>query len=324
MRNVTLLLATAAVVLTFAPPLHAADAERVPPAFRDERHFASGAEYLRALPDGTEIAIERADGFSFVLHLVEGALRTQLPPASIEDEAATLVLPSGYRIRFVADDDPPGVDVASPKGKISRFVPRTSRMHVWESDLGFWRTNVEPLILRFPDGTRVDAMDRGVRWEALTLGGERYRMSLPEGRWQALPSLPSPPLVPAMGSFYLAGDGDDWRRPVAEDHPVFGWNWIQVGLPIERLLEDVSAFIRREDLRLYFQKLENVQPPAEMAAAIVARRLALSGGDQVIFRAPGQEPVVTFVFPGEVEPNYIEAKSERPMQLTSPKIAPEK
>ncbi|NJN64463.1 MAG: hypothetical protein HC882_06005 [Acidobacteria bacterium] len=239
--------------------------EKVPPAFRNERHFEAGVSFLRALPDGSDIEVRRADGSRFVLALRSGALSTTLPESRIENDGRTLVLPLGYRVYF-KPEKPASVVVEAPAGALTSFSWINRSGVAIESDGGYWKSNYDPFILRIADGTRIDAIDAMKRWEAVTLRGERFRLSLPEGTWTALPAIPSPPLIPAMNSFYVAGDGNDWRKPAGEDHAVFSWNWIQIGLPLERLISDVSAEPRRTDLRLYFDRLEMVQNPADMAA----------------------------------------------------------
>ena len=278
--------------------------EIIAPAFRDARHFETGREYLESLPEGTTIEIRRADGTHFELSLADGRLTTHLPPASVSDDGGTLTLPGGYSIRFEARP-PQAVIVTAPSGAATRFSWRFDTGMADESDGGMWTSNRDPFVLRITDGTRIDALEKMRVWEVMTLAGERFRMELPEAQWLRLPDLPSPPLVPAMKSYYVAGDGDDWRRPAIEDHMVFAWNWITIGLPIDQVIEEVSVEPRRTDLRVYFNKLDRPQAPWDMAACILGRRLALGGGDVVVFHPPGRDPRTAFLLPGPLEPDYI-------------------
>ncbi len=300
----------AGLALSWFPGLSAdpvgseAPGEIIAPAFRDARHFETGRRYIENLPEGTTIEIRRADGTRFELALADGRLTTSLPPVSVSEDGTTLTLPGGYSIRYKARP-PQAVVFTAPSGATTRFSWRMNTGMVEEADGGIWSSKRDPLILRVTDGTRVDAMDRMHVWEVMTLAGERFRMELPEGRWLQLPDLPSPPLVPTLKSYYVAGDGDDWRRPAIEDHLVFAWNWITVGLPIEQVIEDVSIEPRRTDLRVYFNKLDRPQAPWDMAACILGRRLALGGGDMVVFHVPEQDPRTAFLLPGPLEPDYI-------------------
>ena len=90
-------------------------------------------------------------------------------------------------------------------------------MRVQEGDGGRWDTNFDPLVLRFPDGSRLDVLEHGRRWDLITLTGRRFLMELPDVKWKEQPRLPSPPLIPEPLTIYLSGDGDDWRRTTTED-----------------------------------------------------------------------------------------------------------
>ena len=291
--------------------------EKIAPAFRSERHFAQGADYLRGLPEGTVIDVKRGDGFVFSLRLNEGLLKVELPETELEDEDRTLVLPSGYALKFMTDA-PPGLQSESPLGRVTRLSPTRERVRAQEGDGGLWDTNFDPLVLRFPDGSRLDVIELGKRWELLTLSGRRFLMVLPDVTWREQPRLPSPPLIPEMRTFYLSGDGDDWRLTVKEDHSVFAWNWYQFGLSIDRVLKDVEREDRRLDLTLYFNKLETVQRAADMAACVLGRRLALIGGDSVTFRAPGKDPETGFIFPGSLDPDFAQPSNSMPTNLPMP------
>lgn len=292
--------------------------EKIAPAFRAERHFAQGAEYLRSLPEGTVIEVKRSDGFTFSLLLREGLLQAELPEPELEDEGRTLVLPSGYALTFVTDRQP-GLQAESPLGRWSRHIPSGNVVRTMESDAGIWDSNYDPLVLRFPDGSRLDVIELGRRWDLLTLSGRRFLMELPDMTWKEQPRLPSPPLIPEIRTFYVSGDGDDWRLNAKEDHSVFAWNWYQFGLSIERALEDLEREDRRLDLTLHFNKLEHVQRPSEMAACLLGRRLALTGGDSITFRVPGKDAETGYILPGPLDPDYIQPKDSRPTRLPSPR-----
>ncbi|GAB4225706.1 MAG: hypothetical protein Kow0062_28030 [Acidobacteriota bacterium] len=295
----------------------AASPRRIPPAFRDAEHFKAGRAWLEALPDGTRIEIARGDGFTFTLRLEGGRLVTSLPPAQLSDDGRVLTLPGGYTIAYHAER-PAAVVVTAPSGATTQFSWRRRTGVAFESDGGFWTSNWDPFVLRLTDGTRIDAMDRMTTWEAMTLAGERFRMTLPDGTWTRLPDVPSPPLIPSIRSFQAAGNGDDWRKPKLEDHLVFAWNWIQFGLPLERAIADVDKKPRRTGLRVYFNNLEYEQPPWELAAVILGRRLALGGGDRVTFRPPGREPRTAYILPGPLEPPFHELTGKRPDALPLP------
>lgn len=292
--------------------------EKIAPLYRSERHFGAGESYLRALPDGTRVSIERADGSGFDLTLDEGVLRASLPAAKLDDDGATLILPSGYRIYFSSERKHRGIVIEAPSSELTalRWDSLRNTGVGRRSDGLVLTSNYDPWVIRIPDGTRIDAFDKFARWEAVTLAGERFRLDLTKSKaWETLPTLPSPPLIPFDKTFYLAGDGNDWRRGVPEDHVVFAWNWIMVGLSIDRAIADVSEGHRRDDLDRYFNELEYVQPPHELAACILGRRLALGGGDRVTFHRPGAEPESGFIFPGSLPPNYIPVRGELPSSL---------
>ena len=121
--------------------------------------------------------------------------------------------------------------------------------------------------------------------------------------------------MPNLFTTYVAGGGDDWRRAVGEEHMVFAWNWFPYGLELERLIADVSEGPRRNALNLFFNELAEVQPPEEMGAALLARRLALNGGDRVTFRVPGEDPRLVFILPGNIEADFTTPPEFVPMRV---------
>lgn len=285
----------------------------IPPAFRAERHFAGGAAYLRGLADGTQITVSRLDGATFDLTLRGGLLRTELPASQPLADGKKLKTPLGYILEF-ADEARPGLRVTAPNGAWAQFqsLPTIDNTIVTESDGNLWYHNYAAIVLRLGDGTRLDLLDEGTTWEALTLRGERFSFSLTEKTWTSLPKLPSPPLVPELKSFYVAGDGNDWYKPLREDHLVFGWDWFVTGLAIERAIADVSDGYRRQDLDLYFNELDRPQLPSDMAGCILGRRFALGGGDSLTFTEPGKQPLVAYLLPGPSEPDHAEPKRWTP------------
>ena len=297
------------------PAAKGADPAFIPPAFRAERHTASGEAYLRSLPPGTQVIVDRADGTHFELLLKDGKLVTDLPASTLSADGRVLTTPLGYTLSFLGDKRP-GVVIAAPNGHRTEFRPQKTALFVGESDAGVWQWDLEGRGLRLPDGSRVDSLDKGQRWEVLTLRGERYSGELRGRRWDALPSIPSPPLVPDTLAAYLSGDGDDWRLPIWEDDAVFAWNWVQVGLPVERAIGDVRQGQRRKDVEYYFNGIDVAQPAEEVGGALLARRLVLAGGDRVTFALPGKEPVTVFVLPGALEADYAVPKTKIEMKLT--------
>lgn len=296
-------------------PTPKVDPDYIPPAFRAERHTAAGEAYLRSLPDGTAVIVDRADGARFELPLRDGKLAVELPASALSADGGTLTTPLGYRLSFLQGPHP-GFVVAAPNGHRTEFRPQRTALAVGESDAGVWQWDLEGRGLRLPDGSRIDPLDQGRRWEVLTLRGERYSGQIKERRWSALPPIPSPPLVPDLFAAYLSGDGDDWRLPVWEDDQVFAWNWVQVGLPLERAIRDLQTGQRRKDVEYYFNGVERVQPAEEVGGALLARRLVLAGGDRVTFALPGQEPVTVFVLPGALEADYVVPKAKIETNLT--------
>ncbi len=300
---------------TVPPAAKGAAPAVIPPAFRAERHTAAGEAYLRSLPAGTTVIIDRADGAHFELLLKDGKLAVTLAPSTLSTDGGTLTTPLGYRLSFVAGNRT-GLIVTAPSGHLTEFRPQKIALQVGESDAGVWEWDLEGRGLRLPDGSRIDPLDQGTRWEVLTLRGERYSGELATRRWTALPPIPSPPLVPDMLAAYLSGDGDDWRLPIWEDDAVFAWNWIQVGLPVERAITDLQQGQRRKDVEYYFNNIDVEQPPEEVGGALLARRLVLAGGDRVTFALPGREPVTVFVLPGALEADYAVPKAKAPKTLT--------
>jgi hypothetical protein len=309
-------------VLAASPPTPAPPApaqgrgpDYIPPAFRAERHSAGGEAYLKSLPAGTKVAVDRADGAHFELLLKDGKLVTELPPSRLAADGGTLTTPLGYRLSFLRDGRT-GLVITAPNGHLTEFQTKRTAVFVGESDGGVWQWDLEGRGLRLPDGTRIDPLDKAKRWEVLTLRGERYSGEPAGGRWSELPPIPSPPLIPDILAGYLSGDGDDWRLPVWEDDAVFAWNWIQVGLPLDRAINDLKQGRRLFDVEYYFNGIETVQPPEELGGALLARRLVLAGGDRVTFAVPGQEPVTVFVLPSALEADYSVPKSKFETKLT--------
>jgi hypothetical protein len=303
------------------PPAKGTDPAFIPPAFRAERHTGAGEAYLRALPAGTKVIVDRADGAHFELLLKDGKLAIELPASTLSADGGTLTTPLGYKLSFLRDDRR-GLVITAPNGHLTEFRPQKTALFAAESDGGVWQWDLEGRGLRLPDGSRIDPLDKGKRWEVLTLRGERYSGELMARRWSALPPIPSPPLVPDTLAAYLSGDGDDWRLPVWEDDAVFAWNWVQVGLPLERAIIDLQQGQRRKDVEYYFSGIEVVQPPAEVGGALLGRRLVLAGGDRVTFALPGEEPVTVFVLPGALEADYAVPKAKIQTKLT-PRITGE-
>lgn len=296
-------------------PAKAPDPAFIPPAFRAERHTAAGEAYLRALPAGTKVIVDRADGARFELLLEDGKLTVELPASTLSADAGTLTTPLGYKVSFPADG-PLGIVITAPNGHLTEIRLQRSALLAIESDSGVWRWDLERRGLRLPDGSRIDSLDKGLRWEVLTLRGERFSAELKERRWNTLPPIPSPPLVPDLLCAYLSGDGDDWRLPVWEDDVVFSWNWVMVGLPLERAIGDVRQGQRRKDIEYYFNGIDSAQPGEEVGGALLARRLVLVGGDRLTFELPGKEPVTVFVLPGPLEADYALPKSDIRTTLT--------
>lgn len=312
---VVALLAPSAPSAALPPEAGAAEAELIAPAFRAERHTAAGEAYLKGLPDASRIVVDRADGSRFELALQAGTLTIDLPSSSLGPEGASVTTPLGYTLAF-GNDGRRSILVTAPSGAFTEFFPAKQSLRVTESDAGFWEFDLEGRPLRLPDGTRLDSLDKGSRWEAMTLRGERFSADLDARQWSRLDPIPSPPLIPDLLTAYLAGDGDDWRLSVWEDDTVFAWNWVSVGLPIERALQDVRQGQRRKDIEYYFQNLDRTQPAEELAAALIGRRLALGGGDRVTFELPGKEPVTAFILPGPLEADYAIPKGKIQTSLT--------
>lgn len=278
--------------------------EVIPPAFRADRHFTTGASFLKSIPDGTRIDVRRLDGTQLGFVVQAGALTLALPHASVSADRRELTTPLGYVLRLVSTPNP-GMQLAAPGGGSTVFDPRPALSGVitTESDGLRWEYWRDSIGLRLPDGSRVDALDHGARWELLTLNGERFTFDDPgpSSRWVSQPTLPSPPLIPDLDTWYVFGDGNDWARPANEDHVVFSWDWWPNGLPLERLVEQVGEPLRRRDLDLYFNGLGVPQTGAEAGAVLLGRRLLLGGGDQVSFTLPNQNPVSVFLLPGDWE-----------------------
>lgn len=300
--------------------------ERIAPAFRAERDFETGAAFLRELTEGTTVSVQRLDGAQFTLTLTGGLLKTSLPASTLSADGSTVTSPLGYKLAFTTQSTG-GLQITAPNGQWAIFNSRVAEddTFVTESDAVQWRHNRIEIGLRLPDGSRVDALDGGTRWEIITLLGERYALThpAPAPKWETFPRLPSPPLIPDIDTFYLAGDGNDWYKPAFEDHVVFGWDWWPAGLALTRAIEDVSAGFRRRDLNGYFQDLEFVQSGPDMGACLLGRRLALGGGDRLTFQQPGTEPVTAYLFPGSLDPDRFEPKKPK-SQIPTLRQNPEK
>lgn len=275
----------------------------VAPVDRFDTHLRQGEQWVRDLPEGTMIAVTRADGSNFGLELRDDAFHGQLPKSTLEEDGV-VVTPFGYRL-FIDSMFKGTFCIESPNGKRTRFLRAGRDMYVFEDDGGAWLNDSIHLVLRLPDGSRIDFLDVYKFAEVLTLHGERFKLDIAAAQWEQLPAIPSPPLVPEMRSFYVAGDGNDWRRPAHEDHVVFAWNWFPYPLKRERLLKDLETGNRRDDLRFYFIEIANVMPAQETGGTLIARRLALTGGDLLTIRAPGEDPQTVYVFPGAAEPDFI-------------------
>ncbi len=323
------LLATALLAASsgFAADSPAAAPEVIPPVERAARHFEEGEKYLRSLPDGTKVTVTRLDGSTFTLALSGGKFTITLPASQVSENGKLFTSPLGFQVFVNQQAQPPGLAIVAPGGSWTTFsFVKSSVLLAMEQHGGLWSTHLElPLTLRLPDGTRIDMMDSGRRWEVMTLNGERYRLVVAEGTWTALPQLPSPPLVPDMDSFYVAGNGDNWRKPAQEDHIVFAWNWYPVGFSLAQAIEDVRGGVRRADLDGYFNVLANPQSGADMGACLLGRRLALGGGDQVTFKLPNEPPVTVLLLPGPIEPNYLVLKETllkhmRPRTVRAPTV----
>lgn len=313
----TILVVTA--VLSFIGVSLAADGSvpSIPPVKRSERHFGDGEGYLRALPDGTKITFDRLDGTRFELLLQNGVLKGALPAAKISTDARAWTSPLGYVL--AVDPGSSRVTVKSPSGTSSTIMVLGKRIMCVNPDGDtWWNWRERPQVMRLLDGTRIDIMEDGNEWEAVTLRGERARLSLESRTWRTLDPIPSPPLIPEVESFFPAGNGSKWRRPAREDHIVFAWNWYPVGLPLARAIDDVKKGARRLDLDGYFAGIPQPQPAEESAGVIVARRFALFGGDRITFEPPGGEPYTVFLVPGGFEPDYYPYLERIPNERSEP------
>jgi hypothetical protein len=288
--------------------------ELIAPAFRAERHFGAGAEYLRSLPDGTEVQLQRLDGAAFTLRLSGGRFNLELAKATLSSDRKLLTTPFGYQLWFDLDPQP-GLRIKAPGGHSTLFfaMPWNKGNRAFESDAKIWEHWEVGIVLRLSDGSRIDCIDEGTRWELITLDGERFGLDLKstDKLWETFPPIPSPPLIPDTDSYYIAGDGNDWYRPAREDHVVFAWNWYPLGFTVAQLLEDLASGPRRDDLNFYFNGLERVQRPVDMGGVILGRRLALAGGDQLSIHVPGHDPELIFILPGPLDPDHFEPRTYR-------------
>ncbi|GEM_PF-2992715 len=298
--------------------------EPVAPAFRFERHLAAGRAYLESLPEGTRITVHRNDGTSFSLVLRGGILLPDPDLPALRVDGSDLVSPLGHRLHL---GRAPGgrfrATLTTPSGTATQFTRQGAILMVVTRGGRNWSYSVNhELVLRLTDGTEISITDRARKWTATDLHGNRFRWEEDDPRWIRLPALPSPPLVPRfLGYYYQAGDGDEWRRPVKEDHLVFAWNWYPTGLPLSRLLEEVLQEPRRHDVKYQYERIPRMQPPPEEAAVLVGRRFALCGGDRVTFEVPGKEPVTVFLFPGPIDPDYTLPRMKLPGTIPLPRQA---
>ncbi len=313
----------AAVTLASSPtpaeiPESAADV--IPPLHRAERHFANGETYLLGLKNGTRIEIERSDGCRFELRLEDGKLKTDLPASQLSENEQIVTTPLGYKI-FRDKVHPRGSKtqmlVQAPSGARTQFIFSRKMLVATEGDGHVWTRRAETVSLRLADGTLIDVNLKNRAWTISTLHGERFREKDESGRWQTLPTLPSPPLVPSVWNLFLGGDGNDWRRPAQEEHLAFAWSWYPWGLDLVQAVDDVREGLRREDLDFFFNGIARLQPPAEAGGYLLGRRLALGGGDRITFRTPdGTEAERVYLLPGPAEPNYVMLDSKLPTSLS--------
>ncbi|RMG45405.1 MAG: hypothetical protein D6718_07575 [Acidobacteria bacterium] len=296
----------------------------LPPVARAETNFKIGERYLESLPDGTVVRVERTDGTRLEYRLEEGRWKTELPPARLEQDGSRFVSPLGYSVAITRVRNRERVRITAPSGAYTDFWISGDRLLASEGDGGLWSLSISHGgALRLPDATRIDLLPRKARWEAITLAGRRFALDLRSGRWSELPAVPSAPLVPDLNAAYVAGDGDDWRRPVAEEHVAFAWNWYPYGLPASRLAADLRDPKRKHDLDFYFNGLREAQPGPEAAAYLFARRFCLGGGDKLTFDVPGREPYTAMLLPGPIEPDFFLLKIERPKTLPAPRSIPQ-
>ncbi len=280
----------------------------IPPVERADRHFEAGATYLRALPEGTKVTVKRADGSSFALRETGGRLATKLPAAKLSPDRKVVTTPLGFKLSVRPGEGAERAFVVeAPNGNWSQFVtinPADPHASVLTKGRQMWTYAIgDGFVLRLPDGTRVDTTDTGRRWEAMTLGGERMRLEVEKGEWTALPTLPSPPLIPDLNTFFVCRNGETWRLAEGEDHLVFAWNWYPVGFAPADAVEDVRA--RRKVLDAFFAELALAQEPFEMAGYLLGRRLALSGGDTITFEVPGAKPATVYLLPDSIDPPSV-------------------
>jgi hypothetical protein len=281
--------------------------EKIPPAFRSERHFSAGASYLRQMGPGWTVRVERADGSTLELAVGEDGLELELPAARMESDRE-VVTPLGYRLR-VGEDLPSyvpeyflAIEVEAPNGKLSYLYDLGRSVLVLELDGRWWESKRRETSWRFPDGSRLDEVSAYGQWELTTIHGERFRLDTSSLTWEQLPSLTTSLLINEMSVPVLQGNGDDWLYPSGEDHVVYRWSWYPGSLGVEEVIESVESGARRGDLDLLFNELERVQRPADMAAYLLGRRLALSGGDTVTFVPPDGDPVTAYLLPGPSDP----------------------
>ncbi|UCF69015.1 MAG: hypothetical protein JSV80_06950 [Acidobacteriota bacterium] len=292
----------------------------LPPVQREQVHFKVAEQFVDSLGEGVKVRIEKSDGAAFTLQLTDGRWRTELPPSVLDESTKTLTTPLGYSISWQMRGDRERVQIEAPSGVRSQFSNQGRSLVVQESDGGIWTTTRSKKFgLRLPDATRIDMLELRQIWDILTLNGERYRLDVKTGEWTELPAIPSPPLLPDTDLVYLAGDGDDWRYPVAEDHIAFAWNWFPYGLAADRVVEDIRDEPRRHDINYYFQGIDSVQTGAEVGAYILGRRLALVGGDRLYFALPGKPESMVLLLPGPIDPDYWEPGRRLTFDLPAPR-----
>ncbi len=277
---------------------------RLPPAFRVDTYHRMATEFLRALPETSRVRIERASGVRFELELAGGRFAGTVPPSSLSEDATTLTTPLGFRLSPTVAGTV-GMIVTAPNGRFTEFTRRNRRVIAREGDGNTWNAPRHALTLRLPDATRVDMLEETQLFEVITLLGERYRYDSLRQSWTPLGRIPSPPLIPDIEASYVAGNGDDWRFPFPEDHTVFAWSWYPYGFTVEDVLRESWRGFRKDDIAELFEVIEVVPEPVELGGYLLARRLALGGGDRLIIERPGEEPSTVYLLPGTFDPNFF-------------------
>lgn len=316
MRQFTVLLL--AVCATVTSLLAEDERTPIPPAFRSQEHFAAGQSYLEGLGPGWTVEIDRADGLHFELQVGEGGFaEPDLPPARLESKHVA-VTPLGYRItggvelpRYIKGARSV-LEIEAPNGRYSLLYDFGPGLIVYEGDGRAWEYRNHKASFRLPDGTRFDELAPYDEWELLTLRGERFVFDVTSGTWREETSLDSPISLPDFFVPALGGDGDDWYYPEEEDHIVFAWSWYPGSLTVAEVIDATATGKRRYGIDLYFNELAYEQRPAEMAAYLLGRRLALSGGDRVTFVSPVGKRETIYLFPTPIEPGGRLPKAHDP------------